>query len=422
MDTANRRSAHLRRHRCAMLALAAIAMTSMAACSSSTSTRSNGSTNDDSSAAGPRGGTYKIGVAVDETGGFAVFDQPALAGFKLGVNEINAKGGILGKYHIDLDIRDVQSDVAQAITSTKAILQDSPQFLVVPCQTETAIAAGGLGQKAHIPTISTCATSPSIPTAVGNYMFLNWPPDNFGATATAQFAESQGYKSAYLVTSPDSSYTSTLPKYFGQAFDSLGGKVVGNGTYTLDQTDFSPLVAEIGALKPPPSVIYTSMFEPQFPAFMKQLRGAGVTVPVLGADGIDTPSIVKAGAAVEGVAMVSQSAAKEGTPLAKFETRLAKAYGQENVTSYAIRGYDLATIIADAVAKAGSTNPQKVRDALATLKDVEGVEGSTTTYAYPGSNGLPIINPLHFVKIENGKKVPLTTITVNTAIVPGWPK
>jgi branched-chain amino acid transport system substrate-binding protein len=159
------------------------------------------------------------------------------------------------------------------------------------------------------------------------------------------------------------------------------------------------------------------MFEPAFPAFMKQLRAAGVDIPVIGAAGIDTPSVEAAGKDVEGVVLPSIGLESESPDLKKFNDELRQTAGDEAVTSYATRGYDLIKIIEAAVEKAGSTDPTKIRDAARTLKDVKGLS-TTTTYDYEGGNGLPLIQPTYMVQIKNGKKVLVDTVELDPASVP----
>jgi branched-chain amino acid transport system substrate-binding protein len=397
----------------ALLACIGVLALVVAGCGSDDNSSSDGKTTASGTSAKPSG-PIKIAGGLAVTGGFAFFDEPALAGLKLGVKEINAKGGLLG-HPVELDVKDVRSDPSQAVIATKGLLDKKPTILLAACMTDAAIPQGRLGQKAEVPTISTCATAPNLTTSVGNYMFGNFVPDNFESTATADYAKSQGYKTAFTLTSTDSAYTSNVPKAFKNAFDAGGGKVVGDASYALDQQDFSAAIGKIKSAKP--DVIETAMFEPAFPAFMKQLRGAGVDTPVIGAGGIDTASVVGGGKVMEGLVFPTQGFAKDGNDLAQFNERIRKASGKDAVNLYAARGYALTQIIAAAVKAANSDDPKKIRDALANLKDVPTL-GTTTSFAYEGANGLPLINPISINKVENGKKTLAEEITVNPADVP----
>src|SRR5258708_24020944 len=142
---------------------------------------------------------------------------------------------------------------------------------------------------AKIPAISTCSSSPTLPMTGQGYICANAVTDNVQGAAQAEYAYGQGYRNAYLLRSPDIEYTQ-MPLYFKEAFEKLGGKVIGESIYQLNQPDFSAEVTKIKAMSPVPDVIVTSAFDPDFPAFIRQLRGAGVNIPGVCGDGLDSPT------------------------------------------------------------------------------------------------------------------------------------
>jgi len=328
-----------------------------------------------------------IGLATAQTGGLAPYDQPTFAGFQMRVDEINANGGIAGKFPIKLIAKDTRSDSAQTALVAQELVDEGVQIMITPCDADPSIAAGMVTQGAGIPTFSFCASTPTLPLAVGDYMFSNYPADNVQAAMLAGHAVEQGYKTAYILTSPDTAYTLKLPQYFGQAFTAMGGTLLGEGTFAMGQQDFSAEVTKIAALDPKPDVIMTAAYEPDFPAFIRQLRGAGVTTPVLGSDGIDSPTTFAMGDLVEGVVFSTAGFATEGSPLAAFNAKYKEKTGEEPNTVYIANGYDLGTVIEAAVTKADSLDPTAIRDAIAGLENVEGVTGSIT---YAGTMGMPL--------------------------------
>lgn len=365
-----------------------------------------------SSAAGS--GVIKIGVDTAQTGGLAPFDQPALKGLQMAVDEINANGGIDGKWQIDLTIKDMQSDSAQAAVVARDLLSQDIGILITPCDQDPSIGAGRLAQAQQVPAISFCASTPTLEASVGDYMFTNFPGDNAEATVSANYAVEQGYKTAYILVSPDTAYTAKLPVYFQQVFEAKGGQVLGTGTYTLDQQDFSAEVTKIQNMNPSPDLIMTSMYEPLFPAFLKQLRAAGLDTPVIGSDGIDTPTITKLGAVADGVVYTTAGFPAPGSPLEKFNADYEQKYGSPPDTVFAGIGYDLGKIIEAAVTAAGSTDPVAIRDALANLQDVQGV---TSTITYAGTNGLPI-REVALVEIKDGEKTLIAMVKPDASEIP----
>ena len=184
--------------------------------------------------------------------------------------------------------------------------------------------------------------------------------------AQAEYAWSQGYKNAYLLRSPDIEYTQ-MPLYFAEAFKKLGGAVVGESIYALSQPDFSAEVTKIKQLSPQPDVIVTSAFEPDFPAFIRQLRGAGVKIPVVRGDGIDLADHLRARRRGGGVVFTSSGFAAPGSPMEAYQKKYQAKFGKAPESIMDALGYDLAKIIEAAVIKADSVEPAK-REALASLR------------------------------------------------------
>ncbi len=362
-------------------------------------------------------GEFRIAAGLALTGGFAAFDEPALAGMQIAVDEINEAGGMAGKYPIVLDVADIRSDPGEAVVATRELVGKNPNVLVAACMTDAAIPQGTIGSEVKIPTFSTCATASSLTESGGEYMFGNFPPDTYESTAMASYALEQGHKTAFVISSPESSYTDHAPKAFAAAFEAGGGTIVGQEVFSFNQQDYSPIVSAIKRLDPAPDLIETGMFEPAFPAFMKQLRAAGVDIPVYGTAGIDTPSVVAAGSDVEGVILPSVGLESVSPELKKFNDELRKVKGPDAVTSYATRGYDLIKIIEAAVEKADSTDPVELREALLTLKDVQGLS-TQTTYDYPDGNRLPLIQPTYIVEITGGDRVLREELELDPTLIP----
>lgn len=341
-----------------------------------------------------------IGLATAQTGGLAPYDQPNLAGLQMKIDEINAAGGIAGKFPIQTIIKDTRSDSAQTALVAQELVDAGAQLIITPCDADPSIAAGMITQSAGIPAISFCATTPTLPLAVGDYMFSNYPADNVQAAMLAAYAVESGYKTAYILTSPDSAYTLKLPQYFGEAFTAKGGTLVGEGTFSMGQQDFGAEVTKIAAMDPKPDVIMTSAYEPDFPAFVRQLRGAGVTTPILGSDGIDSPTTFGLGDLVEGVVFSTAGHATVGSPLEAFNVKWTEKTGAAPDTIYIANGYDLGLIIEAAVTAADSLDPAAIREGIANLENLQGVTGPIT---YKGTIGMPL-RSVSLVRIKAGDR------------------
>jgi branched-chain amino acid transport system substrate-binding protein len=204
------------------------------------------------------------------------------------------------------------------------------------------------------------------------------------------------------------------PEYFGEVFENNGGKVVGESLFSLNQPDFSAIVTKIKSMDPQPDIVMTSAWEPDFPAFIKALRGAGVSSQVIGGDVLDTPTVRGLGDVVDGVIYASGGYADEGSKHAAFNEKYLAATGQEADNNYYVNGCDIAYMIKNAVETAGTTDPSAVRNALANTENAEGI---MSNYTYAGTNRMPI-REVVVAQIKDGKKIFIRRGTPDSAQVP----
>lgn len=358
--------------------------------------------------------TLKVGVATAQTGALANYDGPVIEGLQMGVDEINAAGGIGGTLKIELVQKDVRSDAAQTAIATQELVDAGVKVLILPCDADPALAAISIVDSAQVPAISTCASSPTLPMIGGDYMFANFPGDNVQATVSAQWAYDQGMTKAYIVYSPDTQYTS-MPLYFADVMEALGGEVVGRDTYTLGQQDFSAIATRIANMNPQPDVVMTSAYEPDFPSFIKALRAAGVTSQVIGSDGIDSPTTFSIGPAADRLVFTTAGHPTENSPMAEFNAKYKETYGTESQTVFNAIGYDLAKVIEAASLAAGpDASAQELRDAIANL---ENVQGATSLITYKGTDGMPV-REVTLIGVMDGERQLIGQPSPNPAIIP----
>lgn len=359
--------------------------------------------------------TFKLGYIGGLTGYLAPYDQPSLDGVQFGVDELNKAGGFGGKIKIELISRDMRSETAETPVLAQELVGQGINFLIAPCDVDPAVAAGQIAAAAGIPAMTSCASTPTLPGIVGDYMFSNYTADNLQAAVLADYAVKQGYKSALLLLSKDTPYTQKLPEYFGQVFEKKGGKLAGIVEFKMGQQDFAAEVTKIKALSPAPDVIMTAAYEPDFPAFIKALRAAGITTPVLGADALDSPTTLALGDVAEGVVFTNAGFTAEGSALAKFYADYKAAKGKEPETVYVATGYDMVKVLdAAVVASGGKIDGKSLRDAVDGL---ENVQVATGTMTYKGMNRVPL-RSVALNKVTGGKKTLVEIVTPKPEDVP----
>lgn len=351
-----------------------------------------------------KGGKIVIGNAKGLTGPLAPFDGGELNGDKLAVAEINRAGGI-GGCKLKMIAENTQSDPAVGRQVAKDLLAKGAQILLVPGDFDFGITAAQAAQAAGKFSMSPTASTVGFPKAVGPLFFeLGLNTDDIGK-AQAAFAKQRNWKTVYLVTNTGISFFTAQEQTFLKHF---GGKTVGSDTVTNDQQDYSSIVSKIAALKPQPDVIYGSTFFPNIGIFIKQLRGAGVTAPVLGSPGWASRDLPKvAGAKNIRNAFYVGSVYFEGPgtdpAVAKMETAYKKMFGKLPDTHNTILGYQSIYLLARALEAAGSTDPKALAKAMGSIRNAK-LAGSTIV-GFPSNTAHRSVSVIGFDAQGRFKKI-----------------
>ena len=321
----------------------------------------------------------KIGGAFNMTGALASLDVPAANGAKLAVKEINAAGGVLGR-PLELVVYDGKTDPATITNiATQMISGDHVVAITGFTDSDSALALGPIAQRNKIPFVTAGATSPLLPTQIGDYMFLEPFGDNVQAAVGAEFAMKRWGNKAYLLYDKATEYTNLLAGYFKDAFTHAGGQLLLEDSYKSGDTSYSAQITKLRALSTQPDFLYISAMPDDIGTIVKQVRQAGVDLPIIGGDGYDTPLLVQVGGPASNDVYFTTHAlmTMDSTPaVAKFIQAYNAEYGKDPENAFAALGYDSVHLIANAITQANSTDPTAIRDALQATKDLPGVTGA----------------------------------------------
>ncbi len=151
---------------------------------------------------------------------------------------------------------------------------------------------------------------------------------------------------------------------------------MGTDQYKLGAGDYSAAVTKIANVDPAPDAIFTPMYIPDSVVFLRQLRQAGVTTPVLSTDGNADAALLDAGQkAIDGLTFSNSVCTAEGDPAVQaFYDNYSEANGEDPSSYVAVIGFDEVNIVADAIEAAGSTEPAAITEQLASL-DATGISG-----------------------------------------------
>jgi branched-chain amino acid transport system substrate-binding protein len=315
-----------------------------------------------------------IGFPADLSTDWAYYDAPMEEGAQFAVDEINDDGGVLGR-PLELQTVDMRNDVAEAAKVTQQLI-DSGAVYLVGTVGDGILAEGQVACAAGVPISTGLGSAPTLVGDMGACAYQLMMSDNIQAAVLADYAIGQGYKTVYLLGSNEIPYTRDLPIFFADAFEHGGGSVVGEDQYKIGAGDYSAVVTKLANVDPAPDAVFTPMFIPDSAVFLRQLRQAGVTVPVLSTDGNGDAALLDAGEnAIDGLTFSNSVCTAEGDPdIQAFYDDYSARYGNDPSSYVAVIAYDEVKVIADAIENAGSAEPDAIIEQLAQV-DYTGISG-----------------------------------------------
>lgn len=321
--------------------------------------------------------TIKLGEFASMTGKEAVFGQNVNKGTRLAIEESNAAGGVLGRT-LELITEDDQSKPGESATVVKKLIsRDKVVVILGEITSGRTLEAAPIAQAAKIPLISPGATNTEV-TAKGNYIFRVCFIDDFQGTVMAKFArDTLKLKRVAILSSVSSAQSVGLAKYFRERFTSASTVIAAEQKYSEGDKDFR---AQLTAIKAAGADgIFVPGYYAEAALICKQARDLGLTLPLLGVDGWESPDLLAiAGAAAEGCFLSTHFSPESKAPVVvAFNERYQKRWGI-SANALSVLGYDATMLAIDAIRRAGSTDGAEIRDALAATQDYPAVTGAIT--------------------------------------------
>ena len=343
--------------------------------------------------------TIKLGFLGAKTGSVANYGIPGEKGMKMAIDELNAKGGILGKQVEGIydDNKGESSEIANI--TTKYITKDKVVALVGdPCTGLTKVAAD-IAQKNKVVIFSAGATGAGV-VEIGDYVFRNTLLDSVAAPAVVDWMiNKKGWKNLAVITSANNGYSTALTPIFKQAITAKGGKIVLEDSINDGETDFTAQVTKLKNAKAD-ALVFTGYYT-EAALIMNEAKKKNLDIVLVGGDGLYGQDLVKlGGAAVQEkvIFYAGFSTDQPSTETAKFLEAYRAKYN-EDPDMFSAQYYDAVMILAKAMETAKSADPTVFKNELAKLKDYPGVSG-VTTFA---PNREPIKSPVCLLTVKGDK-------------------
>lgn len=344
----------------------------------------------------------RIGLITPLSGDVKTFGESVRNSFLIAVEEANARGGVAGM-KITYSIQDDKNDATEAANVANLLVnQQRVRAIVGSVTSKTTIPVSDIIQAAKVPTISPTATNPKVTVADGkrkDYMFRACFIDPFQGAVMAKFSrEALKGKSAAVLFDASNDYSKGIAEVFRDAFRKQGGKVAAFESYGKDDVDFSALLTKVKASGA--DVLFLPDYYNKVGLIAKQVQEKGLKVRLVGPDGWDSPDLVKiAGSAIEGGHFSNHYSPDDVRPeVAAWVKKYKEKHGQVP-DALGTLAYDATNLLLEAIRKAGSDDPKKIRDALASIKDFKAVSGKSTL----DRNG-DSIKSAAILKIEGGRQ------------------
>jgi branched-chain amino acid transport system substrate-binding protein len=328
---------------------------------------------------GDKGGTIKIGANLELSGGVASYGQSAKEGIELAIQEINKKG-INGK-KLELDTVDNKSDAAEATNGTiKLVSQDKVAAIIGSATSTNTLAQVQIADDNKIPLITPTGTNPTITNKdgkVNDFVFRTCFIDPFQGTVAANFASKTLHvKTAAVLIDSSSDYSKGLAAAFKKAFTDNGGTIVSEEAYVQKDTDFHATLTRIKSKNP--EFVFLPGYYQEVGLIIKQARELGLNVPFMGGDGWDSPKLVEiAGKDPLNNTFITNhySSGDSDKKVQDFVAAFKAKYNGKSPDAFNALGYDSVYFLADAIKRAGSSDPQKIQKALAETNGLTLVSG-----------------------------------------------
>jgi branched-chain amino acid transport system substrate-binding protein len=308
----------------------------------------------------------KIAVLAPLSGPVPTFGEMTRDGTLMAIEEWNAKGGVLGMTIVPI-VEDSQCTPDPALNAAnKVINNDKVHYIIGEVCSKASIPVSEVANAAKVIQISPTSTNPSVTVDANGvtkpYIYRACFIDPFQGLVGAKFAmDNLGAKTAFVMVDQANDYVKGLAEFFKKAFTEAGGTIVGEESYTANDTDFSAILSKVADTSP--DVVYLPDYYNIVNLVMQQAKEKGITTPFVGGDGWDSADL-DLNAAAGGYFTNHYSPEDPRPEVQNFRNNFEAKYGGKTPDALAALAYDATNMLLAAIEKAGADDTDKVRAEL----------------------------------------------------------
>ncbi len=340
-----------------------------------------------------------VGAVISEHGAGAVYGEKVKKGLDLALDEINEAGGIRGR-PARLIYRDDESnpDIGRQVTS-ELIEEHDVKIIIGAVTSKVTLAIAPICEKERVVLLSPTASAPQI-TDAGAYIFRNYPSDILEGTSMADFARDLGLARVVIFSVADE-YGAGLKEVFTLKYENPYREVVEVFEFDDAQPEtFGEMVEQAKELDP--DGIYIIGYVNPMAQLLKLIQAAGLRTVVMGTGSVTEDIVKLAGSAAEHLVYPQQPFDPQSRePQQREFIDAYQSRYNEVPDTWAAHGYDALKLIALAIERGGSAQPDSVRGGLSSIDNYRGASGD----AGFDNNGDVVQYPRLFI-IHQGESMP----------------
>jgi branched-chain amino acid transport system substrate-binding protein len=295
----------------------------------------------------------------------------------LGIDEINARGGIKGE-KLKLVVVDDEGNPTKSINGNNRLVHNEKAMVVIgSVQSTCTLANMAVTEKAGVPQITSTSTSPAITQKGNQWIFRTAATDAIQAENIVKIAINNLGKKRLAVINVSTDYGRDGTKVLLAICNKMGISPVAVESFNQGDKDFSSQLLKIKEQNPDTLIIW-SMYE-EAALIAKQVAQMGLKIQLMGGGGLTNSKYVELGGpATYGTIMCQTYHPSSKDPIITgFTERFQKKFGRLPDPN-AAQSYDAIQIVIAALEKAGVKDRSKIRDLIAATNNFKGVTGNIT--------------------------------------------
>lgn len=360
-----------------------------------------------------------IGMAVAKTGFMSAYDDNPTKMAQIFIDDMNAKGGLLGR-HLRAIIEDTKTDRAEAAKVTQDLLRQGASLILAVCDYDFAAPAMLQAQKAGKISISLCAGDPKAGVlGIGSYAFSAGTASQVSGATMAEWAyEKRGMKTAYVLVDDTLEYTKSMCAGFDWMYKKVGGKIAEQDTFKNGDASIATQITRLRNTMANQKIdaLMICTYVPGGGSAIRQIRAAGIDLPILTGDGLDGTYWLSAVPNLSNFYVVTLASVYGEDPrpdVAALTQRYKAKFGDTPATQFAYPIYAALQLWAKAVTKANSLDAAKVVAIMNTYRNEDTIIGARTfTDKLHTQNSVPYL----IAEVENGKGKIVDKLTISTPV------